>query len=64
MKYFLLIWALLFAVSAYSQNMDASQIKKRMAEIRKTTNWDDPTAAKKANEEIKELSKKLIVIEL
>lgn len=61
MKYFLLIWALLFAVSAYSQNMDASQIKKRMAEIRKTTNWDDPTAAKKANEEIKELSKKLML---
>ena len=24
--------------------MDATQIKKRMAEIRKTTNWEDPAA--------------------
>ena len=61
MKYFLLIWALLFAVSAFSQDMDATQIKKRMAEIRKTTNWEDPAAAKKANDEIKELSKKLML---
>jgi hypothetical protein len=61
MKYFLLIWVLLFAVSAFSQDMDATQIKKRMGEIRKTTNWDDPVAAKKANEEIKELSKKLML---
>lgn len=61
MKYFLLIWALLFAVSAFSQDMDAAQIKKRMAEIRKTTDWDDPAASKKANDEIKELSKKLML---
>jgi len=61
MKYFLLIWFLLFAVSALSQNMDATQIKKRMAEIRKTTDWDNPAAAKKANDEIKELSKKLML---
>jgi hypothetical protein len=61
MKYFLLIWVLLFAVSAFSQDIDATQIKKRMAEIRKTTDWDDPAAAKKANDEIKELSKKLML---
>lgn len=61
MKYFLFVWALLFAVSAFSQDMDASQIKKRMAEIRKTTDWDDPAAAKKANDEIKDLSKKLML---
>lgn len=61
MKYFLFVWALLFAVSAFSQDMDASQIKNRMAEIRKTTDWDDPAAAKKANDEIKDLSKKLML---
>ena len=61
MKYFLLIWALLFAVSTFSQDMDEKKIKKRMAEIRKTTDWDDPAAAKKANYEIKELSKKLML---
>lgn len=61
MKYFLLIWSLLFAVSVFSQDMDATQIKKRMAEIRKTTDWDDPAAAKKANDEIKKLSKQLMM---
>ncbi len=52
---------LLFATSAFAQDMDANQIKKRMSEIRKITNWDDPVAAKKANDEIKELSKKLML---
>jgi Leucine-rich repeat (LRR) protein len=61
MKYFLLVWTLLFAVSAFSQDMDVTQIKKRMAEIRKTADWDNPAAAKKANDEIKELSKKLML---
>ncbi len=61
MKYFLLIWALLFAISAFAQDMDATQIKKRMSEIRKTTDWEDPAAVKKANDEIKELSKKLML---
>ena len=61
MKYFLLIWSLLFAVSVFSQDMDATQIKKRMSEIRKTTEWDDPVAAKKANDEIKILSKQLMM---
>jgi Leucine-rich repeat (LRR) protein len=41
--------------------MDATQIKKRMSEIRKTTDWEDPAAVKKANDEIKELSKKLML---
>jgi hypothetical protein len=48
-------------VSAFSQDMDATQIKSRMAEIRKTTNWDNPAEAKKANEEIKKLSKQLML---
>jgi Leucine-rich repeat (LRR) protein len=36
------------------------QIRQQMAKIRRTTNWDDPAAAKKANEEISELAKLLI----
>jgi len=32
-----------------------------MAQIRSTTNWEDATAAKKANEQIKELSKQLMM---
>ena len=32
------------------------QIRQRMAEIRRTTNWDDPAAAAKANAEIKKLA--------
>jgi hypothetical protein len=31
-----------------------------MAKIRQTTNWDDPAAAKKANEEIRSLAKQLM----
>jgi len=61
MKKFLLLLVLLLAVPSFSQDMDATQIKMRMAEIRKTTNWDNPAEAKKANDEIKELSKKLML---
>ena len=35
------------------------QIRQRMAEIRRTTNWDDPAAAAKANAEIKKLAVQL-----
>jgi len=35
------------------------QIRQRMAEIRRTTNWDDPAAAAKANAEIKKLATQL-----
>jgi tetratricopeptide (TPR) repeat protein len=60
MKYFLLvisvcIWNIV--VSQTTQTPD--QIRQKMAKIRQTTNWDDPTAAKKANEEIKKLAGQL-----
>ncbi len=61
MRYFLFSLIFLFAASVFAQQMDANQIKKKMSQIRKTTNWDDPVAAKKANDEIKELSKKLML---
>jgi tetratricopeptide (TPR) repeat protein len=38
-------------------NTDA--IRKQMAKIRQTTNWNDPVAAKKANEDIKKLAQQL-----
>ena len=37
------------------------QIRQRMAEIRRTTNWDDPAAAAKANAEIKKLAAQMAV---
>lgn len=35
------------------------QIRQKMAEIRRTTNWDDPAAAAKANADIKKLAGQL-----
>lgn len=54
---------LMFCLSAIvsAQNTQSSdQIRQRMAKIRQTTNWDDPAAAKKANEEIRSLAKQLM----
>jgi tetratricopeptide (TPR) repeat protein len=52
---------LLFAIAlpALSQNSSPDAIRKQMAKIRQTTNWNDPAAAKKANEEIQKLAQKL-----
>lgn len=60
MKILLLIgmictWCVIVAQNPQSQE----QIRKEMARIRQTTNWDDPAAAKKANEEIKKLAQQL-----
>lgn len=46
------------ALSAQT-NPQSEQIRQRMAEIRRTTNWDDPAAAAKANAEIKKLAVQL-----
>jgi hypothetical protein len=40
---------------------NAASIKQQMSAIRKATNWEDAAAAKKANEQIKELSKQLMM---
>jgi Leucine-rich repeat (LRR) protein len=40
---------------------NAAAIRQQMAQIRKSTNWDDPAAAKKANAQIQELSKKMMM---
>jgi len=61
MKFFtLFILLIALACNALAQQDDAA-IKKKMAQIRSTTNWEDAAAAKKANEEIKVLSKQLMM---
>lgn len=63
MKYLLLILTLFsWSVSGAQNTQPPEQIRQEMARIRQTTNWDDPAAAKKANEQIKELAKKLMSV--
>ncbi len=50
----------LSALAAAQNTQSPDQIRQRMAEIRRTTNWDDPAAAKKANEQIRDLAKQLM----
>jgi len=60
MKYILLILCVSFWSVVMSQTKQTTdQIRQQMAKIRQTTNWDDPAAAQKANEQIKELAKQL-----
>jgi Leucine-rich repeat (LRR) protein len=59
---FLSLLILLCALSCcVNAQENAASIKQQMSAIRKSTNWEDPAAAKKANEQIKELSKKLMM---
>jgi hypothetical protein len=61
MKYLLIIACIFLWIFSAGQNTQSpEQIRQEMARIRQTTNWDDPAAAKKANEQIRELSKKLM----
>lgn len=53
---------LIFGVASFAQNQpDAETIRKQMAKIRQTTDWNDPAAAKRANEQIRELAKKMMM---
>ncbi len=54
---FLLLIFCQVMVAQNQPNTDA--IRKQMAKIRQTTDWNDPVAAKKANEEIKKLAQQL-----
>ena len=61
MRYVLMVLILLVSALVSAQTgQSPDQIRQKMAEIRRTTNWDDPAAAKKANEEIRELAKQLM----
>lgn len=62
MRYVLLV--LFFCLSALASaqtGQSPDQIRAQMAEIRRTTNWDDPAAAEKANAEIRKLAKQLMI---
>jgi tetratricopeptide (TPR) repeat protein len=59
-KYFLpALFLFIASLSPAQTTMSSDQIRQRMAEIRKTTNWDDPAAAEKANAEIRKLAGQL-----
>lgn len=61
MRYVLMVLILCLAALVSAQNNQSpDQIRQRMAEIRRSTNWDDPAAARKANEEIRNLAKQLM----
>lgn len=62
MKRILLFSVFLFQIlvlPGQNTNTEAAQIKQQMSAIRKSTNWDDPAAAKEANAKIEALSAKL-----
>jgi len=56
-----ILFFLLISINMYAQNVgtESAQIKKQMSEIRKTTDWNNPEEAKKANTQIEALSAKL-----
>ena len=58
---FIFFLFLLFASNLVAQNQSPEELKKQMAKIRQSTDWNDPVAAKKANDEIKKLSKQLMM---
>lgn len=58
-KLILFFLILCFSVGAQNQGNDAASIRAQMAAIRKSTNWNDPAAAKAANTKIQELAAKL-----
>lgn len=61
MKLLAVLFCLFLLEAAAFAQENAASIKQQMATIRQSTNWEDPVAAKKANEQIRELSKKLIM---
>lgn len=62
MKNVLMVFIFCLSALANAQTTQSpEQIRQQMAKIRQTTNWDDPVAAKKANEEIKKLAKQLMM---
>lgn len=57
-----ILFVITFSFSLLAQqDLTPQQIKDLMSQIREDTDWSDPVAAKKANEEIKKLSKQLMM---
>lgn len=57
----ILLLCLFFVSIVTAQNQNPNEIRQKMAKIRQSTNWDDPVASKKANDEIKKLAKQLML---
>lgn len=58
----ILLLYLLFASNLFAQqDLTPQEIKDLMSQIREDTDWSDPAASKQANEEIKKLSKQLML---
>ena len=62
MRYLILFFLLFCGSILMAQNKSAAQLRQEMAKIRQNTNWDNPEAVKKSQEEIKKLSKQLMLI--
>jgi len=57
MKLIFVLLSLILSASVFAQTQQSpEQIRAQMAKIRQTTNWDDPAAAQKANDEIRKLA--------
>lgn len=62
LQYLILILYLLFTNNIIAQqDLTPQEIKELMSQIREDTDWSDPVASKKANEQIKKLSKQLMM---
>lgn len=60
MKFLFLFLSLFCGIAMLVQAQQTpEQIRAQMAKIRQSTNWEDPAAAKKANDEIKKLAAQL-----
>jgi len=58
---YVLVFLMLFlpVLTGAQTTQSPEQTRQQMAKIRQTTNWNDPAAAKKANEEIRKLAGQL-----
>lgn len=61
MRNIVLIIFCFLSIAVNAQNPNAAEIRKKMATIRQNTDWNNPESAKKANEEIRALSKQLMM---
>lgn len=63
MKQFIFVFFIIMLCTALfaQKGLTPQQIKNKMTQIREDTDWSDPVASKKANEEIKTLSKQLMM---
>jgi Leucine-rich repeat (LRR) protein len=61
MKILIVSFLICFLAWNVSAQQNEKTIKQQISQIRHSTNWEDPASAKKANEQIKELSKQLMM---